>query len=203
MYDEVGSKTWAPIFDALDEQKTQEKLLEDWVKEKKVAWNFKNLEAGDSRTGTVEFRLPPGSDKASEAKHWAAVALGCVAHAIYAQPWEQIRDANTYPTMENLIDAIEKGLNYLGPYAKGALHAITIDNKSRGPFTNLKPGNQGPGNLRLDRLNLGQGKENLATANQGRRTKTDRPKTCQPGTGQPRTGQPRTDQPRTGQRKKD
>jgi hypothetical protein len=132
-YDQVPQRTWAPLFDSLDKHKMKQMLLHGWCQERYVSWNFSNVLSG---CGTIEFRRPPGVKTAAAANHWVAVTLGYVAHAMVLQNWSMVKLTKTYPSTDNLRNAIAAGVKLLPQISQGALGSMSDINQ---PATLFSP----------------------------------------------------------------
>ena len=132
-HDQVEQRTWAPFFDRIDRYKKVEAILRDYGmnSNRYLSWNFKN--ALDIGCGTIEFRRPPGVDKTTAAKHWAAFALGYTAHAIELQQWSKVRNTNSYPSTQDLRRAICSGVQALGQNSQNALILSLLEDDNRLP----------------------------------------------------------------------
>lgn len=129
-YSQVPQKTWAPLFDSFDKHKMKQTLLHGWSQERYVSWNFANVLSG---CGTIEFRRPPGVKTAGQAKHWVAVALGYVAHAMALQEWSTVKLTKTYPSTGDLRTAIISGVQLLGQSMQSALGSLQDDGRPATP----------------------------------------------------------------------
>lgn len=131
-YDQVPQRTWAPLFDSFDKHKMKQALLHDWSQKRYVSWNFANVL---STCGTVEFRRPPGVKADVDAKHWVAIALGYIAHAIAVQDWNTVKLTKTYPSSQQLRNAITRGVQILGKNSLGALGPMADINRPATPVS--------------------------------------------------------------------
>jgi hypothetical protein len=129
-YGQVPQRTWAPLFNWVDQHHEMQTLLHDWSDEKYLGWNFGNVLDG---CGTIEFRRAPAIQTAHDAKHWVAVAIGLVAHAIWVQDWNKIRATNTYPSTDALRAAISDGIGMLGQNSQGAFGVLADDSRPTTP----------------------------------------------------------------------
>jgi Putative amidoligase enzyme len=120
-YDQVPQRTWAPIFARLDGHKFVASLLLGLCQNRYVSWNFAQVLGG---SGTIEFRRPPGVKTPAEANHWIAFTLGYVAHAMVLQNWSTVKLTNTYPSTNNLRNAISTGVHLLPQQSQGALRSM-------------------------------------------------------------------------------
>ncbi|WEW59373.1 hypothetical protein PRK78_004844 [Emydomyces testavorans] len=129
---QVPARSWAPIFDEFDKHTMKATLLLGLCDDRYVSWNFSNVLGG---CGSIEFRRAPGIKRSAEAKHWVAIAVGYAAFSLTVQDWDTVRSTKTLPTTNALREAINKGVQTLGPMSQGALGAMPDINAAPRPVT--------------------------------------------------------------------
>ncbi|KAI6092854.1 putative amidoligase enzyme-domain-containing protein [Hypoxylon rubiginosum] len=121
-YAAVPTATWAPLFAKFDGIKMKEMVYRELGENKYLSWNFYHLSLN---CGTIEFRRPPGVRSATDAKHWAGVALGFVSQALVTD-YTREKSFKQYPPVNALVHFIAIGAQRLGSNCKDAVNLAAL-----------------------------------------------------------------------------
>lgn len=107
----------------------------DFVRGKTYKWNFASLYQGKARpqkSGTVEFRLPPGSVCAQDAEKWVALATAFFAGVLAGHGCLPAVVPEGGASLEELVYLLEGGRQALGWATLGDALAVDVEAVLRG-----------------------------------------------------------------------
>ncbi|KAI8634779.1 hypothetical protein F5Y19DRAFT_485740 [Xylariaceae sp. FL1651] len=109
LYRNIADNSWAPLFKQID--KDMKDILRFGLQiNRHMSWNFCNVDRGIK---TMEFRRPPGSGNAHEAKVWAGLALGFISAALLGH-CTAFDSWKSHPSVDDLKAFVNDGLQTLG-----------------------------------------------------------------------------------------
>ena len=141
------------LFDLID-RSSRDEVVALITPSKFQAWNL--LPSGTGKSGSVEFRHPPGVATAKKAKHWIAFTMAFVHMAITSSPDVLARQVASAVSLgevshPDFLDDLQRSAKELGVLSQLDARLHQVDNIDKSHLTMMSKS----GLDFLDSLNLG------------------------------------------------